>query len=366
MHRPKRGKPDFIIFFAAVMLLVIGIVMVFSASSVVAYMDKGDTFFYLKRQFLWASIGVLAMIMAMNFEYYHLHRFADLIFLLALSLLVLVLFAGISSHGSSRWLGVGPLSFQPSEAIKIAIVIFMAKSLSGNQDKIHSFFRGVIPHIAVLMLACGLIVGQPDLGTAVAVAGTVYLMFAASGVKFSHLAMLAMAGLGLIATAIMIEPYRFKRFLAFLDPWADPMETGFQTIQSLLALGSGGLFGMGLGQSRQKFFYLPERHTDFIYAILGEELGFIGASLVLLLFVLILWRGFKVALTVKDKFGSLLAVGITCMIVLQMIINVAVVTGSMPVTGITLPLVSYGGSSLVFTLIGIGILLNISRYAADK
>jgi len=366
MQGMKRGSPDFVIFFVTLALLTIGVIMVFSASAVAAYLDKGDTFFYLKRQLLWAVIGIGTMVFAMNFEYFYLRKLANFALIFSLVLLVLVLVMGTTSHGSSRWLGVGSLSFQPSELIKLVVVIFMAKSLNEHQKHIHSFFRGVLPHLAVLGMICILILLQPDLGTAVSIAGTVYLMLIAAGTRAGHLTLLALAGLALVVVAIIIEPYRLERLIAFMDPWADPTDSGFQIIQSLLALGSGGLLGMGLGQSRQKFFYLPERHTDFIYAILGEELGFIGAALVLLLFFLFLWRGFKVALSVRDNFGSLLAVGITCMIVFQMIINIGVVTGSMPVTGITLPLISYGGSSLVFTLTSIGILLNISRYASVK
>ena len=365
--RPKRGTPDFVIFAVTLMLLTVGLVMVFSSSAVSSYLDYDDSFYYLKKQLFSALIGVGVMVFAMNFEFYYLRRLANPALLLALGFLVLVLVIGTVSHGSSRWLGLGFIpSFQPSEVAKLGVVIFVAKNLSENQDKMHSFFKGILPNLAVVAVVCALILLQPDLGTAVSIAGTVYLMLIAGGARLRHLTFIGLLGVALVVLAIIIAPYRMERFTAFLNPWADPSDTGFQTIQSLLALGSGGLLGMGLGQSRQKFFYLPERHTDFIFAILGEELGFIGAAFVLLLFFIFLWRGFRVALTVGDSFGGLLAVGITCMVVLQMIINIGVVTGSMPVTGITLPLVSYGGSSLVLVLFGIGILLNISRYASTK
>lgn len=362
----KRGAPDFVIMSVSLILLTIGLIMVFSASAVTAYLDHGDSFYFLKRQLFSAGVAVAAMVFAMNFDFSYLKKFANLGLILSLVLLSMVLIMGTVSHGSSRWLDLGFRSVQPSEIVKLAIIIFMAKNLSENRGKMDHFWSGLIPNLAILAVVCGLILLQPDLGTAVCIAGTVYLMFAAAGSKFSHLALLAVVGICLVAVAIVASPYRMERFTAFMHPWSDPSDTGYQTIQSLLALGSGGLAGMGLGQSRQKFFYLPERHTDFIYAILGEELGFIGAALVLLLFFVLLWRGFKVALTVHDSFGSLLAVGITCMIIVQMIINVGVVTGSLPVTGITLPFVSYGGSSLVFIMTGVGILLNISRYATDK
>jgi len=350
----------------SLILLTIGLIMVFSASAVTAYLDFGDSFFFLKRQLFSAAVAVAAMVFTMNFDFFYLKRLANPGLIASLLLLMLVLVVGTVSHGSSRWLDLGFRSVQPSEIVKLAVVIYMAKSLSENRSKIGNFWVGLMPNLAVLGVVCILILLQPDLGTAVCIAGTVYLMFAAAGSRSSHLALLGAAGICLVMLAIFTSPYRAARFTAFLHPWDDPIGTGYQTIQSLLALGSGGLAGMGLGQSRQKFFYLPERHTDFIYAILGEELGFIGAALVLLLFFVLLWRGFKVALSIQDGFGSLLAVGITCMIIVQMLINVGVVSGSLPVTGITLPFISYGGSSLVFIMAGVGILLNISRYASNK
>jgi cell division protein FtsW len=362
----RRGSPDFVIMAVSLILLTIGLIMVFSASAVTAYLDYGDSFYFLKRQLFSAGVAVAVMILAMNFDFMYLKRLANLLLIGSLFLLMLVLIIGTVSHGSSRWLDLGFRSVQPSEIVKLSMVVFMAKSLSENRSKMEYLWVGMMPNLAVLGVVCGLILLQPDLGTAVCIAGTVYCMFIAAGSKFRHLALLAGAGIGLVVLAIVLSPYRMERFTAFWNPWADPSDTGYQTIQSLLALGSGGLVGMGLGQSRQKFFYLPERHTDFIYAILGEELGFIGAALVLLLFFVLLWRGFKVALTIQDSFGSLLAVGVTCMIIVQMVINVGVVTGTLPVTGITLPFVSYGGSSLVFVMLGVGILLNISRYTSSK
>jgi len=236
----------------------------------------------------------------------------------------------------------------------------MSFGLSKYKDRLRYFATGMLPFLVILILACGLILLQPDLGTAVSAAGTVYIMLFAAGARGKHMVYLALSGMAAVAAAIVLEPYRMSRFLAFLDPW-----NGFHIIQSLYALGSGGLFGAGLGQSHQKFFYLPEQHTDFIFAVLGEELGFIGGALVLLLFLIFVWRGFRIALSSQDPFASLLAVGVTSMIALQAIINIGVVTGSLPVTGIPLPLISFGGSSLVFTLTGVGILLNISRYMSS-
>ncbi|WP_227767103.1 stage V sporulation protein E [Zhaonella formicivorans] len=364
--RAKKGAPDFAIILSVMLLISIGIIMVFSASAVTSDQVLGDPYFYLKRQIVWAALGTVAMFTAMKVDYLRLKKIVNPIFVSCVILLVLVLLVGDARKGSSRWLGVGSLSFQPSETIKLGMVMFLSRLLSTKQEKIKSFSQGVLPVLVLLGIVCGLILAQPDLGTAVAIAGTTYFLLMAAGAKFSHLSLLAVVGMVLVALAIYLAPYRMERFTAFLNPWADPTDSGFQTIQSLLALGSGGLFGVGLGASRQKLFYLPEKHTDFIFAIIGEELGFIGGALILLLFLLFVWRGFKVAITSPDSFSSLLAAGITTMIALQAIINIGVVTGSLPVTGITLPFISYGGSSLIFTMAAVGLLLNISRYSASK
>lgn len=365
---PRKKSPDVLLFAATVLLLSLGIIMVYSASQVTAYEKLDDTFYYLKKQAVWALIGVVAMVSVMKVDYWKYKKWAVPFLIIAFALLIMVLLPGIGKNikGAQRWLVLGPLRLQPSEVIKLSLVIFMAYGLSKYKDRLRYFMQGMMPFLIVLGLACGLILLQPDLGTAVSVAGTVYIMLFAAGAKGKHLFYLALAGMVAVGMAIVLEPYRMSRFLAFLDPWADPRGTGFHIIQSLYALGSGGLFGAGLGQSHQKFFYLPEQHTDFIFAVLGEELGFLGGALVLILFLLFVWRGFKIALSSQDPFASLLAVGITSMIALQAIINIGVVTGSLPVTGIPLPLISFGGSSLVFTLTGVGIVLNISRYISSR
>ncbi len=364
----RKKSPDFLLFASTILLLVIGVVMVYSASQVTAHERLSDSYYYLKKQLTWASIGIGAMIFAMKLDYWKYKKYAVPFLVLAFGLLIMVLLPGIGKtvKGAQRWIGFGPMTIQPSEIIKLSLVIFMSYALSMQRNRLKKFTTGLLPYLVILALACGLILLQPDLGTAVSVAGTVYIMLFAAGAESKHLFSLAMGGVAAVALAIAFEPYRLRRFLAFLDPWADPLGSGFHIIQSLYALGSGGLFGLGLGNSHQKFFYLPEQHTDFIFAVLGEELGFLGGSLVLLLFVLFVWRGFRVALASPDSFASLLAVGITSMIALQAIINIGVVTGSMPVTGIPLPLISCGGSSLVFTLLGVGILLNISRYGSMR
>ncbi|MDD4600773.1 putative peptidoglycan glycosyltransferase FtsW [bioreactor metagenome] len=364
--RPK--SPDPIIFCAIIALLAIGVVMVYSSSAVSAYVNFQDSYYFLKRQLIWVSLGLIAMFLTMNIDYHAWRKLAKPIMIVTLVLLVLVLVPGLGRvvNGARRWLGVGSIYMQPSEIAKLSMVLFCASSLSLRQDKITSFVKGVLPQLVVLLLVFGLILKEPDLGTALAIGGTVFVLLFTAGAKLSHLFSLGFAGVFGIISAIIVEPYRMKRLLAFSDPWSDPLDTGYHIIQSLYAIGSGGLFGVGLGRSREKFLYLPEPHTDFIFAILGEELGFIGTITIILLFFLFAWRGFKVAISAPDIFGSLMAAGLTTMIIMQALMNIAVVTASMPVTGIPLPFLSFGGSALIFTLSGVGILLNISRYVNLK
>ena len=270
---------------------------------------------------------------------------------------------GTVRNGSRSWIGVGAFSIQPSEFMKLAMIVFLSKFLSARQKYITSFKNGLVPSLSLVFIAFALIMLQPDLGTGTVMVGTCIAMIFIAGARISHFAGLAMIGVVGFIALVASAPYRIKRITSFLDPWEDPLGSGFQIIQSLYAIGPGGLFGLGLGQSRQKFFYLPEPQTDFIFAILAEELGFIGGSLVILLFSLLLWRGIRIALGAPDLFGTFLAVGIIVMIAIQVMINIGVVTGLMPVTGITLPFLSYGGSSLTLMLMAVGVLLNISRYS---
>lgn len=364
---PKRRLPDYQILTTVLAILVFGVSMVFSASYYEAGEDYGDPYYFLKRQLVWALIGLAIMLFFANLDYWKLGRLVRPMMILTVVLMVLVIIPGIGevSHGSRRWLGLGPLNFQPSEAAKLALVIFLAQYFSGDKGLQRRFVRGVLPVLGLLALLGGLVMLQPDLGTAIVIAGTGFVMFFVSGVPLSHLAGLVAAGLPAVVLLIFSEDYRRRRFLAFLDPWKDPLGSGYHIIQGLYALGSGGLFGVGYTQSRQKYFYLPERHTDFIFAIIGEEMGFLGAMVVVLLFAVFAWRGYRVALTAPDSFSSYLAAGITSMILLQALINIGVTTSTLPITGITLPFLSFGGSSLVFSLAGIGILLNVSRFCRE-
>ncbi len=339
--------------------------MVYSASAVWADYKFNDTFFFAKRQLLFAVIGVIAMFFIMNVDYWTWRTWAKVIIIVCFVLLVLVLIPGIGiwRNGSRSWIGVGAFSIQPSEFMKIAMIFFLAKYLSENQKKITSFKKGLLPSLSLVFLAFGMIMLQPDLGTGTVMVGTCIVMIFVAGARISHFVGLGLLGLGGFVALVLSAPYRIKRITSFLDPWEDPLGSGFQIIQSLYAIGPGGLFGLGLGQSRQKFFYLPEPQTDFIFAILSEELGFIGGSFVVLLFALLLWRGVRIALGAPDLYGSFLAIGIISMIAIQVFINIGVVTGLMPVTGITLPFLSYGGSSLTLMLVAVGVLLNVSRYS---
>lgn len=358
-----RSTPDFLIIFSTLAILSIGILMVYSASAIISFHKFGDYFFYVKRQLLFAGLGIMIMFGIMNVDYWVWRKWAKAGLIICFVLLVLVLFIGDVRNGSKSWIGFGAFSIQPSEFIKIWMIIFLAKYLSENQKKIVSFTRGMVPSLSLVFLAFGLIMLQPDLGTGTVMVGTSIVMIYIAGARMLHLSGLAMLGVLGFAGLVAAAPYRIARITSFLDPWQDPLGSGFQIIQSLYAIGPGGLLGLGLGMSRQKFYYLPEPQTDFIFAILAEELGFIGGVTILLLFTLLLWRGMRVAITAPDLFGSLLAAGIVGMIAIQVVINIGVVTGMFPVTGITLPFLSYGGSSLTLMLVAIGILLNISRYA---
>ncbi|OPX85621.1 stage V sporulation protein E [Pelotomaculum sp. PtaB.Bin117] len=364
----KKKSPDFVLFLTVMSLLSIGVVMVFSASEYSTLVKYNDSFYFFKRQLIWALLGLIAMRLAMKYNYWQLKHYILPILIIALLLLVLVFIPGIGKevNGARRWIAVGPTPFAPAELVKLCMIIFTAYGLARQKDKIKTFSKGVLPYLLLMSFAALLILIQPDLGTAVSLAGIVIVMIFAAGARLTHLGSIIATGLVAVGFAIMMEPYRLQRLMAFMDPWSDSQGDGFQIVQGLYAIGSGGLFGLGLGQSKQKFLYLPENHTDFIFAIIGEELGFIGASLVILLFAIFIWRGLKIAITSTDPFASLLATGITAWVGIQSIINIGVVTGSLPVTGIPLPFISFGGTSLLFTMIGVGILLNISQYTAAR
>lgn len=355
-----------VILIVTICLLGFGLIMVHSASSALSATKFNDAFFYTKRQLLFGGLGVVLMVLMSRFDYHRLRAYVPKITIFSLILLAIVLIpgVGVNRNGSQAWLGFGSFTIQPSELAKMGLILFLAHYLADSEERMHSFWRGFVPPLAMALGVVGLIMLEPDLGQSVVIMGTAVILLYAAGARGGHLALLFGTGLIGFAGLVVTASYRMARLTAFLDPWKDPLESGYQIIQSLYALGSGGLLGLGLGNSHQKFMYLPEPQTDFIFSIVGEELGLLGAASVLALFCVLIWRGFRTAMFAPDRFGSLLAAGITGMIGVQVLINIGVVTGSIPATGITLPFISYGGSSLTLMLTGVGILLNISTQSS--
>jgi cell division protein FtsW len=358
----KMDSIDFILFTSISLLVAIGIVMVFSASSYSAFFDPKikDSMFYLKRQSISAIIGACAMFIMIKYDYHKLKKYTLLIMIITFVLLGLVyIFPPI--NGARRWIPLPVLNLQPSEIAKYVIVLYMAKSLEVKGEKVRSFVYGILPYLIVYGIYAIIILLEPNLSIATVIMLVTLIILFVAGVKWIHFFGLigSVGTLGVVG--ILMEDFRRARVLNFLDPWKDPKGTGYQLIQSLLALGSGGITGVTLGKSRQKAYYIPEPHTDFIFSIIGEELGLVGCTIIIILFLILIWRGVVIAIRAKDTYGTLLAVGITSVIAVQAIINIAVVTGSMPVTGVPLPFISYGGSALLFNLMAMGILLNISR-----
>ncbi len=366
MNTPRHF--DHLLLFFVVGLMLIGLIMVYSASSVTSLATMSDGFYYFKRQLMWVIVGLLAMVGVSHVPYQKLEKFAVPLLGLAIFLLILVLVPGVARDigGAKRWIRFGGIGFQPSEFAKLCFVIYMAHSISLRQERIKNFMHGMLPDMIVSAVLFILIYKEPNLSTAALIGGTYLTLYFLGNGSLANLGGLAAGGAVLIVALIFQAGYRMRRFWAFIDPWENARTSGYHIIQSLVAIGSGGFWGLGLGQSRQKFFILPERHTDFIFAIICEELGLVGGVLVLLMFLALLWRGLYIATRAPDNFGFLLASGITAIIGLQVLVNIGVVLSLMPTTGITLPFVSYGGSSLVFLAIGIGILLNISRYGAGR
>jgi len=367
MDAVPRRTPDVSLFIAVVALLSLGIVMIYSASAIVALDRFGDSAFFLKRQLLWTLLGLGAMSVALTIHYERLRRATPVLLLLVAVSLVAVLVPGVGrmAGGARRWITLGPLNFQPAEAAKLVLVLYLANYLTNRGVAVRRIAT-VWPPLLVTGGLFGLLVLQPDMGSAMMLGGLAAVMLFLGGASLWHLAGLGLAALPPLALVTVWEAYRVRRLLAFLDPWRDPRGSGFHIIQSLLALGSGGLLGLGLGASRQKFFYLPERHTDFIFAILGEELGLMGTGAVILLFAFVAVRGFRIARAAPDRYGTLLAGGITASIVGQAMLNIGVASGLLPITGVPLPFLSFGGSSLLTTCLGVGILLNISQYSVRR
>ncbi|HSH35739.1 putative lipid II flippase FtsW [Schnuerera sp.] len=364
-RKVKKRACDFTLLLATLLLVFIGIIMVFSSSWPEGIKSFNDGYHFLKKQIFASILGLIAMLFFMNFDYRIIKKMSKLIYIGSLlSGLLIFTPLGIVRKGARRWVDLGFTTFMPSDVIKLGSIIFIAAFLAKRKDIMKDFKKTTIPTIIIIGLSCGMIYLQKDLGTTVTLAMTLMSVFFVAGMKVSHLfLMIAVASVGLVLAITSDDnEYRMRRLTAFLDPFADKADTGWQAVQSLYALGSGGLFGLGLGKSRQKFFYIPEPHNDFIFAIIGEELGFLGGLTVILLFLVLIWRGIRIALNVEDLFGCLLATGIVALITIQSLIHIAVVTSSIPTTGIPLPFVSYGGTSLILYMSSVGILLNISRH----
>ncbi|NIO05947.1 MAG: putative lipid II flippase FtsW [Proteobacteria bacterium] len=358
-----RFRFDFSILLITLILAGFGIVMVYSTSAILAADELKDSFYFLKKQALFATGGVFLMALAMRINYHLWQKLAYPILAVSLLLLTLVLVSGTEASGATRWLYVGPLSFQPSELSKLALVVFLSYFLTKKGAKIRTFQFGFLPAILIPGAMILLVIHQPDFGAALFLGIIVMLMLFAAGTRLSYILSMALIAAPVVYYLIVKVPYRLHRIMSYLNPWNDPQGTSFQLVQSLVAFGGGGIFGSGLGQGKQKLFFLPAPHTDFIFSVIGEEIGLIGALIVLGLFLVLCIRGIRVSLDAPDEFGTYLGLGITSLISLQAIINMAVVLGLLPTKGLTLPFISYGGTSLVVSFVSVGILLNISSHA---
>ena len=360
-------KIDYLLLVGIVIISLFGLIMIYSASSVWAVYKFHDAFKFVRTQGIFLIVSYVLVYLMIKIPYYQYLSRANLIFFVCLGLLILVLIPGIGSvrNGSRSWFGIGGLGIQPSEFTKLGMIIFASKYLSYNEKRLKDIKGGVFPLLGVLFLVFGLIMLQPDFGTGVIIVVSIIVLLFVSGVKMGFFIRLGFLGLLGVACLIVVAPYRMKRIVSFLNPWSDPLGSGFQIIQSLYAIGPGGLLGLGFGNSIQKHFYLPEPQTDFIFAIISEEFGFLGILIVASLFLLIIYRGFHISIHCEDKFGKYLSFGITFQLAFQALLNLMVVVGLIPVTGVTLPFLSYGGSSLLITMISMGILLNISKYNYD-
>ena len=339
---------DFTLVITILFLLGIGLVMVLSASSPSALSESGNSYSYFSKQLLFAILGLLAMVFISKIDYRFYQKFYKHAWILSVILLVAVKLIGTEVNGAKRWISITKtLSFQPSEVVKFLMIIFYAAILVKNRDELKLYGKGFIKHFLYLVPIIGLLILEPHLSASMVIIGIVSIMMIVAGCKFKHFLGAGSFLIPVIIVLVVVEPYRFQRVLTFLDPWEDATGTGWQVIQSLYAIGSGGLFGVGLGESKQKYLYIPEPHNDFIFSILAEELGFFGCAVVLILFAIFIWRGILIAMKAPDMFGSLMAIGITTLVAIQVIINVAVVTSSMPATGMPLPFFSYRRNGIV-------------------
>ncbi|NHN28478.1 putative lipid II flippase FtsW [Paenibacillus agricola] len=374
MTSPRRGSPDFLLLFLAFSLVCFGLAMVFSASMAYTSTDEvtkvvfNDPSYLAIRQAAAIALGTAAMFFFMNIDYKILKKWIGPGFILVVIMLLLVPIFGTKINGARSWFRIAGFSLQPAEFAKIGVILYLAALISKKQEKFRSFKKGLLPALMIVVFISALILLQPDLGSTLILGLCSMIVIIAGGANLKHIFALGIVGSVFMSIAVSIylvitdgNSYRIDRFTSFLDPQADPLDTGYHLMQSFYAFGHGGITGAGFGQGIQKLHYLPEAHTDFIFAIIGEELGFIGSSLFILVYLAFIWRGLLIAIRCKELFGTLAGVGIIGVIGIQALVNLGGVTGSIPLTGVTLPLISYGGSSMLVTLIGLGILLSISR-----
>lgn len=355
------------IFLIVVVLVAVGIVMIYSASAIYAYGNTGDSLYFLKKHIIYLLVGLVMMFAAMSFDINDLKKFSKPAMLLSILLLVMVLIPhiGRETSGARRWFRIGPVNFQPSEFAKLAMIVYIADLIARKKDMMKNFLFGYLPAIAVLGIVVLLVLLEPDLGTAMTISMITVIVLFAGGVRIHHIAACVLASIPFLYILLFRVPYRRRRIMMFLNPWVDRRGAGFQIIQSFIALGSGGVFGLGLGQSKQKLFYLPASHTDFIFSIIGEELGFLGAASIVILFALFVWQGMKIVFRSRGIFERSLSLGIVSLIALEAIINIGVTAGALPTKGLPLPFISYGGSGLIFHLAAIGLLLNVAKDCED-
>ncbi len=359
----RKREYDFWILFTVLVMLAMGTVMVFSASSYSAQYYQNNKYFFLIKQLLLGAIGVISMLIFSNIDYHRIASSSPILIIISTGMLALVLIPGIGMviNDSRRWFDLKITTFQPSEFTKIAIILFLSFSLSKNSNRLKYFFTGLMPYLLVVGVTVGLLYFEPHMSAIILIVSVSTIILFCAGAKIRHFILLAVPVVAVGWQLIMSKEYRVDRIMAFTDPFKYAQGEGFQVVNSLYAIASGSVFGRGLGRSLQKNLYLPEPHNDFIFAILTEELGFVGAVTVIILFMLFIWRGVKVAMNAPDMMGSLIAIGITSLIALEAIINIAVVTSTIPTTGMPLPFFSAGGTSTVFLLTAVGILLNISK-----
>ena len=360
--KKETNTPDLILLLVTLFLVMVGAVMIYSSSSILAFEKFKDGQFFIKKHLMFVFVGIMVMIVMTKVPYEQLKKVAypGVLVCVGLLLLLFIPHIGMRRGGATRWLNLGLISFQVTELVKVVMVIFLAHLLTRKAHHLKKFSRGVLVPLSVTVVIMGLIILQPDFGTVVIIASILLLMLSLAGSRITHLMFMGAAFIPIGVWLIMHKGYRVARLTAFLDPWKDPDNTGFQLIQSLLSFGAGGLTGQGIGDGMQKLFYLPEPHTDFILAVIAEESGFIGVTLVIIMFIFFLLRGFMIAFRAPDLFGTLLAAGLTMLIAMQAFINIAGVMGLIPLKGLALPFLSYGGTSFVMSMLVVGVLLNIS------